>query len=77
MSTQNGASIIRGSTIKNKNGVLTMKVKVIMTRNAVSKGKPEPKGKVLEFDKEDAEWLNLIHANAAKFYDEPVKKVKK
>ena len=82
LSTQNGASIIRGSTNKrqrfNKNGVLVMaKVKIIMTRNAVSKGKPEPKGKVLEFDKEDTEWLNLIHANAAKFYNEPAKKVKK
>lgn len=53
------------------------KVKVEMTRNAVSKGKPEPKGKVLEFEKEDVEWLNLVHANAAKVIVEDEKQDKK
>ena len=53
------------------------KIKVIMTRNAVSNGKSEPIGKVLEFDKEDITWLNLIHANAAKIYNEPAKEEKK
>ena len=53
------------------------KVKVEMTRSAISKGQPEQKGKVLEFDKEDLEWLNLVHANAAKIIVEDEKQDKK
>lgn len=81
MGITHGAALVSGPNLNinsiKGNKYKMAKVKVKMTRNAVSKGKPEPKGKVLEFNKEDAEWLNLIHANAAELVkDEPDEKPK-
>lgn len=83
LNTFNGVFLIKGSDVLTNKNLENNKmakevVKVKMVRSAYSKGEVMEKGKVLEFDKKNMEWLNLVHANAAVVVkEEEVKSAKK